>query len=555
MPEALEDKSTPSPEESPQGMGQFRQSFSEMPMGRRLALAGALALVVGGLVALLLWVNRPSYQVLYGQLEQRDAAQVVAKLKELKVPYHLSDNGRTIKVPAERLYETRLALASEGLPRGGGIGFEIFNEVKIGSTDFVQKINYQRALQGELARTIASFSEVDQARVHIVMPKESLFIEDQKKPSASVVLRLRSGRRLKKRQIQGIVYLVASAVPGLTPEGVTVVDSDGNLLYRKEADTADFPAAQTASQLEYQRSVENMLKAKAQSMLESILGPGRAVVRVSADIDFTRTSVSEQVYDPDKVAVRSETRSSEENQNAGPLPVGTPDQRYNLATRNATPTAAGAKGGSKSKRENETTNFEITSTRRQSVRAIGGLKRLSVAVVVDGPYKETKGPDGKLTRTFTPRSKEEMRQLADIVRRAVGYDKKRGDQISLVNVPFALPKDLGTAAGKDWQDYLHEYGPMAINLVVAVLFFLMVVRPVLRHFMARAKPAEVAVTAGAPQAVGPGEELPGEEMAPDLLESITPTRKVGTKDMILALAQQDPERTTSVLRAWIHEGE
>ncbi len=535
------------------GSSQFREVLAEMPTGRKLALMGAVAAIVGGFVALLLWINQPSYQVLYSGLSQKDAAQVVDKLKELKVPFRLEGQGTVIKVPQEKVYETRLALAGAGLPRGGGIGFEVFNEVKMGTTEFVQKINYQRALQGELARTIASFPEVDQVRVHIVMPRDSLFIENEKQPSAAVVLRLAPGRTLSKRQIKGIVYLVASSVPDLKDNQVTVVDSNGNLLYRKDTDSPDFAAGLTASQLEYQQALENSFKAKVQSMLEQVLGRGRAVVRVAADIDFTRTSTEQEIFDPDKVAVRSETRSTEKSKNQGPAPLGSPDQRFSLAQRNASPGLSGAKAGSSSENENETTNFEISRTRKRTMRAIAGLKRLSVAVMVDGPYKETTTADGKTTRTFTPRSAEQMRQLTELVRRAVGYDEKRGDKVTVANVPFALPSELGTVASKGWQDYLSQYGRPVLNLVLAILFFLMVVRPLLKFLTSRARPVPAAPGA---RRVGPGEELPpgAPEGEAEQLEGVEPPpRKMGTRDVIMALAQQDPERTTAVLRSWIHE--
>ena len=550
----------------------YRQAFSEMSTTRRVGFLAALALVLGGFVALMLWLNKPDYQTLYSGLPQADSAQVVEQLKDLKIPYKLEADGTTIKVPQASLYEARLAMASSGLPKGGGVGFEVFNEVKIGTTDFVQKINYQRALQGELARTIASFGEVDTVRVHIVMGQESLFVEEEKKPSASVVLGLRGGRNLSKRQVQGIVHLVASAVPDLAPERVTIVDNKGNLLFKKEADTASFPGALTASQLEYQRSVEGALKAKVESMLEQVVGPGAAVVRVSTELDFTRTTTTERLFNPDQVAVRSESRSSEANQAGGQAAGGSPDNRFDLAQRNATPNATGT-GGQKneSTRENETTNFEISSTTRQTTTAIGGFKRISVAVVVDGPYVETTGADGEITRTFKPRSAEEIRQLTELVRRAVGYDENRGDEISVANVPFALPRDLGTAAVAGWMDYVEKYSMTALNVVLVILFFLFVVRPLIKYLTTRAQAAAqqgAVVTAGggggAPAGsrvrqvvVGPGEELPpGQEFemeAPDMLEAMSQPRKVTTRDMILALAQQDPEKTTAVLRAWIRE--
>ncbi len=546
----------------------YRQAFADMPTGRRLGLFAVLALVMASFVAMMFWLNKPDFQTLYSGMNPGDAASVVEQLKELKIPYKLEAEGTTIQVPQASLYEARLAMASAGLPKGSGVGFEVFNEVKIGTTDFVQRINYQRALQGELARTIASFRAVDTVRVHIVMGQESLFVEEEKKPSASVVLGMSGSRNLNQKQIQGIVHLVASAVPDLTADRVTVVDAQGNLLFKKDADSAEFPAGMTASQLEYQRTIEGALKAKVKSMLEQVVGPGGAVVQVSTDIDFTRTTTTEKLFNPDQVAVRSETRSSESSQDSAGSPGGSPDQRFDLAQRNATPNrAGGAAGAAKSQRENETTNFEISNTVRQTTTGIGGLKRLSVAVVLDGPYKETTSPEGEVTRTFTPRAQEELRQITELVRRAVGYNAQRGDEISVVNVPFALPKELGTAAVMGWMDYVEKYSKPALNVALVLLFFLFVVRPLIKYFTSRATAVAEQGAAGAitttpsgarvrQVVVGPGQELAsGQELEgePEMLEAMTTPRKVTTRDMILALAQQDPEKTTAVLRAWIRE--
>ncbi len=538
-------------EEKAKGLGLIKQAVGEMSMTRRLVFLAGGALIIGGFIALLLWVNQPEYQVLFSGMNQRDGSQVVTKLKEMKIPYHLENDGTTIRVPQENVYETRLALAGEGLPRGQGVGFEIFNKVDVGTTDFVQKINYQRALQGELARTIGALGEIEEARVHIVMPRESLFVEEEKKPSAGVVVKLASGKSLSPSQISGIVHLVSSAVPDLTDDRVTVVDTRGNLIYRKEADTPDFAAGLTASQLEYQRNVERTIKHKAQSMLEEVLGQGRAVVRVAADIDFTRTTTTQDIFDPDQVVVRSETKNTDTSKNAGAGPTGSPDQRFTLAQRNAAP-GQEAPQGSESSREGETTNFEISRTQKQVTQALGGLKRLTVAVVVDGPYKEEAAGGGQPTRTFTPRSAEEIRQLTEIVRRAVGYDGKRGDEITLANVPFAMAPDTGMMAGKTWQDYIREYGRPALNLVLVLLFIFLVVRPMLKIVGARLAPAPTAAPGAARMAM-PGEELPPGEGPEGLLEEAP--RKPSTRDQVMALAQQDPERALAVLRSWIREAQ
>ncbi|MBI5524338.1 MAG: flagellar M-ring protein FliF [Desulfarculus sp.] len=536
------------------GLGLLKEAVGGMSTGRRLVFMAGGALVVGGLIALMLWINQPEYQTLYAGMAQRDASQVVAKLKDLKVPYRLEGDGGTIKVPQENLHEARLALAGEGLPRGQGIGFEVFNKVEMGTTDFVQKINYQRALQGELARTIASFGEVEEARVHIVMPRDSLFVEEEKKPSAGVVVRLSAGKVLSPSQIAGIVHLVASSVPDLTDDRVTIVDTKGNLIYRKQTDSAEFAAGLTAGQMDYQRNYEKALRAKVQSMLEEVLGPGRAVVRVAADLDFTRTNITQDLFDPEAVAIRSESRNSDSSKNTSAGPEGSPDQRYTLAQQNATPGQKTTQQGSESNREGETTNFEISRTQKQITQAMGGLKRLTVAVVVDGPYKEEAGEKGQTTRTFTPRSAEEMRQLTEIVQRAVGFNQGRGDEVTMANVPFAIAPSAGVMAGKAWQDYLKEYGKPALNLILVLAFLLLVARPLVSAYLA-SRPAPAAARPGAPGArrVGPGEELPAGAEGAAMLEEPAAPRKITTREQILALVSQDSERTTSLLRAWIRQ--
>ncbi|MCB2186455.1 MAG: flagellar M-ring protein FliF [Deltaproteobacteria bacterium] len=523
--------------------------ISEMPMGRRLMLSAAGALLLAGIAALFLWINQPNFVVLYSNLTQEDASKIVNKLKEMKVEYLLDNNGTTVKVQEDQVYETRLAMAADGLPTGGtGVGFEVFNDVPMGTTEFVQRINYQRALQGELARTISSFNEVLEARVHIVLPRESLFVEEEKKPSAAVVVQLAAGKTLAPSQIAGIVNLVASSVPDLTDERVTIVDTRGNLLYQKRPDTDGFPAALTASQLEYQRHVERTLSSKVESMLERVLGPGRAVVRVAADIDFTRTSTTETEWNPEQVAVRSETTSSDKSKNQG-MPIGSPDQRFTLARANSFPNEVS--GGSEANREDVTTNFEVSNTKVQKVKPVGGIKKLDVAVMVDGPYKEATTAEGATTRSFEPRTAEEMRQITEIVRRAVGYDNVRGDEVTVANVPFQIP-DLGTIAGPNWEDYVKQYGRLVVNVLLAILFFLLVVRPMVK-VGAKYLSSRIPEPTPPPRPVGPEGELPaGEDEEAQLLEEAL-ARKMSLRDQVLALVQQDPDRAVAIVRAWIHE--
>jgi len=272
------------------------------------------------MIALVAWSNRPDYRVLYSNLSEGDAAAVVSKLKEMKIPYRLEGAGHSILIPAGQVYETRLQLATSGLPQGGGIGFEIFDRTNIGMTDFVQHLNYQRALQGELSRTINQFSEVETSRVHLSLPRKSLFVEDQKEARASVILKLKQGRSLGRSQVQGIVHLVASSAEGLNPTNITVVDTQGHLL--SEPGDSDPMARLGQSQWEFKTNLEKTLEKRVQTMLEKAVGENRVIVRVSADLDFKQIEETEETFDPETPAVRSEQRSEEKTKGGYPEPSG-----------------------------------------------------------------------------------------------------------------------------------------------------------------------------------------------------------------------------------------
>ncbi|WP_049824370.1 flagellar basal-body MS-ring/collar protein FliF [Desulfurivibrio alkaliphilus] len=324
-----------------------------------------VAVVFGGLVALTTMGTRVDERVLFSGLTQEDAAEVVQRLRELNVPYRLSQTGEAIMVPSDQVYEVRLGLAGDGLPRGGGVGFEVFDEVGLGTTDFVNRLNFQRALQGELARTIRQFQQVQEARVHIATPKESVFIEDEKPVTASVSVRMRGREQLSQHQIQSIVNLVASAVPGLSDENITLVDTAGRLLYRKRG---DLDSVLSGTQLEYQHSVENTARRKIESMLEEVVGVNRVRASVTADIDFNRVNLTEEIFDPEEQVVRSEQILSETDER-GERARGIPGVKGELATFAG---EDGAVTGSSYERSNITRNYEISRQTRQVQEAGGG---------------------------------------------------------------------------------------------------------------------------------------------------------------------------------------
>ncbi len=509
---------------------------------QKVVFGTVIVAVLVTLVGLSLRNPQAEYKVLYSGLTQEDAAQVVSRLKEQRIPYTLENDGSIIKVPPDKVHETRLTLAGEGLPRGGGVGFEIFDKTSLGTTDFVQRLNYQRALQGELARTIMQIQQLSYARVHLAIPKESVFVEDEKQPTASVIVKLRGREKLNSGQIRAIVNLVASAVPGLTSSNVTVVDTEGRLLYREEDDQE---ALLSATQLEYQFKLEEVYRKKVESMLEEVVGVGKAQARVTADIDFDRVNMTQENFDPEGQVVRSEQLLNEEDTSGGTPQTGIPGVKGNLATF-AEPGDKTTTTGEKRQRNNVTRNYEISKVTKQVQAATGAIKRLSVAVMVDGNYTRKEGnPSGALQ--YQPRSKEELDNFSRIVKNAIGYDEDRGDQVEVVGVSFALSK-IGEPAPTimdKWGTLIDKLVIPLFSLLIVIAIILFVVRPFLKMLTEKQRKAEEMLVKmrheGA--AVSSEEE---EEMG------LAP-KKMSDKERIYKLAQSDPDRAADLVRRWLRE--
>jgi len=335
------------------------------------------------------------------------------------------------------MHEIRLEMASKGLPQGGSVGFEVFNNTKLGMTEFVQNVNYQRALQGELSRTINKFKEIESSRVHIVMSPKSLFVDKEEPATASVVLRLRHGRWLSDNQIQGIVHLVASSVPRLKPENVTVVDNSGKMLAGfKDGNEA---GKTSSNQLEFQERLEKSMDNRVKTMLEKALGIDNAIVRVSCLLDFKRREMTEERYFPENKVVRSEQILSETSGGSGINPRGVPGLRANIAKRKKT----GKEDTLEYQKEDKTVNYEIGKMTSVISEPTGEIKRISVAVVVDGTYAKLKARGGKQSWKYIPRTPEEMKTLENIVKRAVNFDPNRGDAVEVANIAFETDKIMG----------------------------------------------------------------------------------------------------------------
>lgn len=507
-------------------------------------LAGAM----GGLLMLSMGGKATNYQVLYSSMTQEDAAEVVAKLKEQLIPYELDMNGTVVKVPADKVLDTRLSLAGSGLPRGGGIGFEIFDKTSFGTTDFVQKMNYQRALQGELARTIRQFQQVQEARVHIAAPTESVFIEDKKPPSASVSIKLRGNNQLEQKQIQAIVNLVASSVQGLTEDNITVVDTAGRLLFRKRGGEM---GQMSDSQLEYQQNTEKALRDKLETMFEQVAGVGKAIARVAVELDFNQTETTEEVFDPEGQVVRSEQLLNEGNAQAGSGSQGIPGVKGNLATFAETGAAGGGSEASGS-RNNVTRNYEVSKTVKKVKGSLGKIKRLSVAVMVDGTYEKGVDKDGKPTIKYIQRSADDLKWYEKMAKNAVGFDPDRGDQLEVVGTSFAasLEPEAKSDGMERWQRLLERLAQPVTYLMVAICFVFFVVRPFFRlltNKQIEEQRQALQATKARPKMEGAGPQVGEEE---DL--SLKPIA-MSDRDKIYKLAQSDPDRAADLIRRWLRQ--
>jgi flagellar M-ring protein FliF len=536
-------------------VGFFRQMsafWRGLPTPKRIALLVATigSLVLGlGVVA---YESHETYAYLFTEMSTEDTAAVVEKLKAKQVPYRLDASGTRVEVPEERVHELRLELASEGLPRGGGVGFEIFDKSQLGSTEFEQQVNLRRALEGELSRSIGTLRGVQAARVHLVMPERRLFVAGQEKASASVVLKLRSPEAFGRNEIAGIVHLVASAVPGLSRERVSVVSADGMTLHRPRLDGE---AALGSSDLAEQGQImSSTLETAAREQLERVVGPGLADVRVNVAINPATREKTQELYNKDTIALRSEHKV-EETTGGNPLPIaGVPGAQTNLPDANpgATEPAGPAVGQGGVFRRTQTRNWEVDRMVEKTSTPPGEIHRLSVAVLVD-QNRVVKG--GKASST--PRTKEELLALEDIVKKAVGFDATRGDSLTVQSMAFHHD-DLGDASKLTEAPFYRRYIPYGLlALVVIVALIVLSSRSKAdKKLAAAARAAELkaAQRAGAVLQGGPAVQglLPEGSRRESLLEA-APVPTIDYRGKALELAGKDPATASLVLKGWLAE--
>jgi len=518
------------------------EKISELLKNNRKAAAIALTAIVITAVAALFFFNQgPEYRVLFSNLSPEDSGAVIEKLKEKRVEY--SVDGTTISVAADKVYETRMELAGQGLPQGGGVGFEIFDKTSFGVTDFVQKVNYRRALQGELARTISQIKEVESARVHLAIPDKGVFLDEKKGAKASIILRLKAGRSLTQGQVSSIVHLVANSFDDLKPDDVTVVDTAGRM-WTKDAG-ADQVVQLTASQLEYKKSIEKDMESRIQSLLEKAVGVNKVVARVSVDVDTKQVERTEEIYDPNSQVVRSEQRNKEKTIGAS-MAAGVPGVMSNMPGQ--AKGAAGVKGTpAQSQKQDEVINYEINKVVSRVIEPVGGIQKMSVAVLVDGSYESVKEADGKETMKYIARTDSELAKYTDMVKGTVGYTKDRGDIITVVSTPF----DNGAVDMAPEPEPKSLVPPYLIPVIikyasmvlVAVLVIFFVIRPMMKKLMQESAEAVMPLEQGHALAEGAGEYA---------LQSGKPV-ETETIEKIKTAVKENPQQVAMVLKGWIKE--
>lgn len=523
----------------PEGIRRLIEPFLALTPGKQMLVAAVAFLSAAAFAILIFAANRTDYKPLFTNLTSEDAGEIVKKLKDAKTPYQITADGKGVLVPSDKVYELRLTLASEGLPQGGGVGFEIFDRKNFGMTEFVQKLNYQRALQGELSRTIAQLTGVEQARVHLVIPEKSLFKDNERPATASIVLKMKSSRALQDSEVQGVVHLVAASIEGMDPEHVTVLDSRGKML--SKGGNNDPTSRMSTAMQETQRSYERNAEERIQSLLDRIVGGGKSVARVTATFDFKQVERVEEKFDPESIAVRSEQRT-EEKGSSTTSGAGVPGVQTNLGR---TTPGAGATSGGGSKND-ETLNYEVSRSTAKIIEPVGALSKLSVAVLVDGKYEEPAAvKDGQVAKAkYTPRSPDELQKIETLVKSAIGFNLERGDQLSVQNVPFQDSGEAGSSEVASWWTNPF-FMSLAKNLMIAVGFLvlvLFVIRPLIASLRIGKRPALESF-----EAIGAsGEQLTTAERAQI-------NSQMAEQKELIEQAKKDPYQVAQILQNWVAE--
>jgi flagellar M-ring protein FliF len=565
-----------------------RAAFLRLDNHQRILLAAAVAAIIAVLLGAWLWGRAPSYGVLFSNLAEKDGGSIIDALEKSNVPYRIAENGSAILVPQAQVHSLRMRLASQGLPRGGSVGFELMDAQKFGMSQFNEQVNYQRALEGELARTIESIGVIESARVHLAIPKDSVFVRDKQKPTASVLVRLLPGRTLDPSQVSGISYLVSSSVPQMPLANVHIIDQNGEPLSPLKDKFAD--SQLDAAQLAYVKDVENSVVQRIDDILTRVMGKSNFSVQVAADLDFSHTEQTAEIYapngDPKNAAIRSQqvSESADINQKsgAGGIPGALTNQPPVPATAPMSQAAGGRQGGVAlpnplptdpkdrgkidvagvaspmhpvtpplSSHRETTTNYEVDKTVRYTRQSMGVVKRLTAAVVVN--YRMEKNKDGK--EVPTPLSDAEIKGITGLVRDAMGYNAARGDSVSVVSAQFAPPEPEESTAAAVWKspETVAQGIAIARYLVLAGIIFAIyfaIIRPLVRVMFPQAQPEAEAAAEGA--AAGAGNLVGGEGETVDKITGLDPRATFEAKlQKARELAKDDPQIVVNVIKEWL----
>ena len=533
--------------------------FTQTASGRKIMLMLGVAVIAAVMTAVWMWGQQPDYRVLFSNFSDRDGGAIVAELEKMNIPYKYAEGGGAVLVPADRVHDARLKLASQGLPKGGNVGFELMENQKLGASQFVERVNFQRAMEGELARSIESVSSVRSARVHLAMPKDSIFVSEQRAPTASVLLNLHPGRTLDQQQVSAIVHLVASSVPELPTKNVTLVDQNGNLL--SETGKPASINGMDPSQIKYVQELQQNVVKRIESIITPIVGPSNVRAEATADVDFSRTEQAVESYKPNQtpeaMVIRSQQTS--ESLNGGANSGGVPGALSNQPAAPATaPIVAPGKGSapateaaaSSNTRKDATVNYEVDKTIQYVQQGSGGLKRLSVAVVVN--YKKTTDKAGKVS--MKPLTEAETTQITNLVKEAMGYSQERGDTINVVNTPFATTEQEVITELPIWKKpdnilLAKEIGKYLLMALALLILYLRLLKPMVKKLME--PPALPAPAAGAgmqqePQFAANGEMMSLPSGQNNYQENLARAQK---------LANEDPRVVANIVKTWVSSNE
>jgi flagellar M-ring protein FliF len=535
--------------------GQIGEFIKNLAPIKKVALFATSAAIMVGIAMLFIWAGTTTYVPLMSNLNPEDSANIIHILRDKHIPFKVDPTGKNITVPPEEMDQLRLELASMGMPQTSVVGYEVFDKQSLGTTSFVQKVNQKRALEGELTRTISAIKGVRRARVHLAMPQKSTFVEDQKKSTASVVLDLDPGIQLNEKQIYGIGNLVARAIEGMEVGEVVITDASGKMLSKNSSDPL---AAATASQLDFQRKVEEENERRIEQLLSRVVGEGRVAAKVTAELDFAQVNETQTIYDQDGSAVRSVEKRNENMEGQRPGPYGLAGATSNQP---GAPPAANGEIRNQTSKANEVTNYEVPQTVRRTTKPTGGVKKLSVAVVVDGHTVKTVGKDGVVSSKVEAWPVEKIKEFETIVASAVGLDRKRGDTLEIKNMEFTH-EDFEEAsriiAEKEHRSYVQNIVMYGVIGMLIFLFFFFVVKPFIKWITENTIDS---VDTFLPQTIEELERLqknatlPGlEESVPVLPDKIDPEKIEGEmiKEKIITLIDANPHKAALILKDWLH---